>query len=57
MLREYVRVGETERKLYGEVMTPVDLVEEMLDGLPKRSGKTQPSNGWIQPTGAGSFRP
>jgi hypothetical protein len=34
MLREYVKVGEVEKKTLGEVMTPISLVEEMLDKLP-----------------------
>lgn len=35
MLREYVKVGEIEKKLFGEVMTPISLVEEMLSHLPE----------------------
>jgi site-specific DNA-methyltransferase (adenine-specific) len=34
MLREYVKVGEVEKKTLGEVMTPISLVEEMLNKLP-----------------------
>ena len=34
MLREYVEVSDTEVKTMGEVMTPISLVEEMLDTLP-----------------------
>jgi hypothetical protein len=30
MLREYVKVGEVEKKKFGEVMTPLELVKEML---------------------------
>ena len=33
-LREYVKVGKTETKLFGEVMTPLTLVSEMMDKLP-----------------------
>jgi hypothetical protein len=33
MLREYVKVAEVERKKFGEVMTPLDLVKEMLNTL------------------------
>ena len=29
MLREFVKVGEVEKKKYGEVMTPLDLVKDM----------------------------
>jgi Eco57I restriction-modification methylase len=55
MLREYVHVGETERKLYGEVMTPVDLVEEMLYGLPPEVW-TNPNLKWLDPAnGCGIF--
>ena len=35
MLREYVKVGEVEKKAFGEVMTPISLVQDMLDTLPK----------------------
>jgi site-specific DNA-methyltransferase (adenine-specific) len=34
MLREYVKVGEVEKKKYGEVMTPLEFVKEMLSKLP-----------------------
>ena len=34
ILREYVHVGETEKKALGEVMTPLELVKEMLATLP-----------------------
>ena len=48
MLREYIRVGETERKLYGEVMTPIDLVEEMLNDLPAKVWNN-PTLKWLDP--------
>jgi len=35
MLRRYVEVGDVEKKKFGEVMTPISLVEDMLDKLPK----------------------
>lgn len=35
MLREYVKVGEVEKKKFGEVMTPLELVKEMLATLPE----------------------
>ena len=34
MLREYVKIAKTKVKTKGEVMTPINLVEEMLDTLP-----------------------
>ena len=36
ILREYVHVGEVEKKKHGEVMTPLELVKEMLLTLPKK---------------------
>lgn len=35
MLRKYVKVGEVEKKKFGEVMTPLELVKEMLATLPE----------------------
>lgn len=35
ILREYVHVGEVEKKTLGEVMTPLELVKDMLQTLPK----------------------
>jgi len=35
LLRDYVKVGDVEQKKYGEVMTPLDLVKEMLNKLPE----------------------
>ena len=37
VLREYVRVADTEVKEHGEVMTPLTLVNEMLDKLPNET--------------------
>lgn len=34
MLRKYVEVGDVEKKKFGEVMTPISLVEDMLNTLP-----------------------
>jgi len=34
MLRAYVKVGEVEKKKYGEVMTPLELVKEMVQTIP-----------------------
>jgi len=50
-LREYVKVGETETKLFGEVMTPLELVKEMITTLPEETWSNpnlkilDPSNG------------
>lgn len=35
ILREYVQVGEIEKKKHGEVMTPLDLVKDMIVTLPE----------------------
>ena len=35
MLREYVKIADVEKKKYGEVMTPLELVKSMLNKLPK----------------------
>jgi hypothetical protein len=35
LLREYVKVAETLRRQYGEVMTPTSLITDMLNKLPK----------------------
>lgn len=54
-LREYVRVGEVEKKEHGEVMTPIWLVEDMLDKLPERVW-SDPSLKWLDPcNGCGVF--
>ena len=55
MLREYVKVSETEVKTMGEVMTPIELVEEMLDTLPDNVW-TNPNLKWLDPcNGVGTF--
>lgn len=55
MLREYVKVSETEVKTMGEVMTPISLVEEMLDTLPYEVW-TNPNLKWLDPcNGVGTF--
>jgi hypothetical protein len=55
MLREYVDFGDVEVKTLGEVMTPISLVEEMLDQLPDNVW-TNPSLRWLDPcNGAGIF--
>ena len=55
MLREYVQVAETNIKTMGEVMTPIELVEEMLDTLPKDVW-SNPNLKWLDPcAGVGVF--
>src|ERR1035437_202634 len=55
MLREYVKVSKTEVKTMGEVMTPISLVEEMLDTLPYEVW-TNPNLKWMDPcNGVGTF--
>ena len=55
MLREYVKVSKTEVKTKGEVMTPISLVEEMLDTLPYEVW-TNPNLKWLDPcNGVGTF--
>lgn len=55
MLRDYVKVSKTEVKTMGEVMTPISLVEEMLDTLPYDVW-TNPNLKWLDPCGGvGTF--
>lgn len=55
MLREYVVVGEVEKKKFGEVMTPISLVEDMMDTLPKDVW-SNPDLKWLDPcSGVGIF--
>jgi hypothetical protein len=55
MLREYVHISDTDVKTMGEVMTPIELVEEMLDTLPYEVW-TNPSLKWLDPcNGVGTF--
>jgi hypothetical protein len=55
MLRDYVDFGDVEIKTMGEVMTPITLVEEMLDTLPDNVW-TNPNLKWLDPcNGAGIF--
>jgi site-specific DNA-methyltransferase (adenine-specific) len=55
MLREYVKVGEVEKKKFGEVMTPLDLVKEMLDTLPEEVW-SNPNLKWLDPAnGTGPY--
>ena len=55
MLRDYVKVSDVEVKPMGEVMTPIELVEEMLDTLPYEVW-TNPNLKWLDPcNGVGTF--
>ena len=55
MLREYVKIAEVEKKKFGEVMTPLDLVKEMLATLPIEVW-SNPDLKWLDPAnGTGPF--
>jgi site-specific DNA-methyltransferase (adenine-specific) len=55
MLRDYVKVGEVEKKKFGEVMTPLELVKEMLATLPEDVW-SNPNLKWLDPAnGTGPF--
>lgn len=55
MLREYVKIAEVEKKKFGEVMTPLDLVKEMLATLPKEVW-SNPDLKWLDPAnGTGPY--
>jgi hypothetical protein len=55
MMREYVQVGEVEKKKFGEVMTPTDLVSDMLKTLPEDVW-SNPDLKWFDPAnGSGQF--
>ena len=54
-LRNYVRVADCEKEKYAEVMTPIPLVDEMLDTLPKKVW-SNPNLKWLDPcAGVGTF--
>ena len=54
-IRKYLSVREEEKKLFGEVFTPVKLVCEMLDKLPKEVWK-DPKLKWLDPAnGIGNY--
>jgi hypothetical protein len=56
MLRKYVKVSEVEVKTMGEIMTPIELVEEMLDTLNGTDVWTNPNLKWLDPcNGVGTF--
>ena len=55
ILRRYVAVSDVEKKKFGEVMTPIDLVKEMLQKLPNEVW-TNPNLKWLDPcNGVGPF--
>jgi hypothetical protein len=55
MLREYVKIAEVEKKKYGEVMTSLDLVKEMLNTLPIDVW-SNPNLKWLDPAnGTGPY--
>ena len=54
-LRNYVRVADVEREDFGEVMTPITNVNEMLDILPKEVWSNKDLK-WLDPcNGVGTF--
>ena len=53
--REYVEVADVEKKTLGEVMTPITLVEDMLNTLPSDVW-SNPNLKWLDPcAGVGTF--
>ena len=55
MLRQYVKIGEVEKKKFGEVMTPLELVKEMLATLPEEVW-SNPNLKWLDPAnGTGPY--
>lgn len=55
MLRKYVKVADVEKKKFGEVMTPIWLVEDMLSKLPEDVW-SNPDLKWLDPAnGCGVF--
>ena len=54
-IRKYLNVREEEKKLFGEVFTPIELVCEMLDKLPMEVWK-DPNLKWLDPAnGIGNY--
>lgn len=45
MLREYVKVAPTERRNFGEVMSPTDLITDILNKLPRNVWSNPNLNG------------
>jgi len=55
LFSDYIKNAKVEKKKFGEVMTPIPLVEEMLDTLPKEVW-SNPSLKWLDPcNGVGTF--
>lgn len=55
MLREYVKVSPTERRKFGEVMTPTNLITDILNKLPKEVW-SNPNLKWLDAcNGVGPF--
>ena len=55
IIRKYLVVKDTEKKLFGEVFTPVELVCEMLEKLPDEVWKN-PTLKWLDPAnGIGNY--
>ena len=55
IINQFVKDGEVEKKKFGEVMTPITLVREMLDTLPAEVW-SNPNLKWLDPAnGAGTF--
>ena len=54
-IEQYLLVREEEKNKYGEVFTPVKIIEEMLDKLPKQVW-SNPELKWLEPAcGIGNF--
>ena len=55
IINKFVKDGKTEKKKFGEVMTDISLVREMLDTLPKDVW-SNPNLKWLDPcNGCGTF--
>lgn len=55
LFSDYIKNAKVEKKKFGEVMTPIPLVEEMLDTLPVEVW-SNPNLKWLDPcNGAGTF--
>lgn len=55
MLRDFVKVGEVEKKKFGEVMSPLELVKEMISTLPEEVW-SNPNLKWLDPAnGTGPY--
>ena len=55
LLREYIKVADTDIKNYGEVLTPTSLIDDMLDFLPIEVWSNKDLK-WLDPcNGVGTF--